>query len=195
MAQTLKPHYFESPTEFRDWLARHHDTARELLVGYYKKGTGRQGMTWPESVDEALCFGWIDGVRRSVDDERYTIRFTPRRAKKSIWSKVNLARVPELIAAGRMMPAGLAAYEGRDPGAANLYSFERDHVALSATQEKRFRGNRRAWEFFEAQPASYRKPALWWVVSAKQETTRDRRLEQLIADSEAGLRVKHLRRA
>ena len=195
MTTTPQPRFFKDPAAFRVWLEAHHESAPELYVGYYKRSTGRRSMTWPQSVDEALCFGWIDGVRKSIDDERYMIRFTPRRAKKSIWSQVNLKRVPELIAEGRMTAAGLRVYEARDPEASNRYSFERENVALNELQEKQFRKNRKAWEFFQSQPPSYRKPALWWVVSAKQAVTQQRRLETLMADSSAGLRIAHLRRS
>ena len=185
--------YFSRPAQLREWFEQHHADADELLVGYHKRGTGKPTVTWPESVDEALCFGWIDGVRRSVDDDRYTIRFTPRRAR-SIWSKKNLARMEELIAAGRVHPAGLHTYESRDHARTNQYSFEQAHTALDADQERSFRANKKAWAFFSQQPPSYRKPAIWWVVSAKRADTKARRLSTLIEDSAHGRRIKQLAR-
>ena len=185
--------YFSSPAQLRQWFDRHHADADELLVGYHKRSTGRATVTWPESVDEALCFGWIDGVRRSVDDERYTIRFTPRRAR-SIWSKKNLARMDELIAEGRVHPAGRRVFESRDRERTNQYSFEQEHTAFDADQERAFRANKRAWRFFSAQPPSYRRPATWWVVSAKRADTKARRLATLIDDSANGRRIKLLTR-
>jgi uncharacterized protein YdeI (YjbR/CyaY-like superfamily) len=184
--------YFSSPFEWRQWLEAHHAMRTEVIVGFYKKSTGLASMTWAESVDEALCFGWIDGVRRRVDDERYTIRFTPRRPG-STWSRVNIERVQELMEEGHMTPAGLAAFEARTDAKSGIYSHEQDgEIAFEPEQEARFRANEGAWAFFEARPASYRRAATGWVVSAKREVTRERRLAQLIADSEAGQTVKHL---
>ena len=190
----MKPTYFETPADFRAWFQRHHAKHAELLVGFRKKGTGRPSITWPESVDEALCFGWIDGVRRSIDDEAYTIRFTPRRPT-SIWSAVNVARVAELQREGRMMPAGLRAFAARTPERTGVYSFERHQAAkLSRADAARFREHARAFAFFQARPPWYRRTALHWVVSAKREETRQRRLDQLIADSAAGRSIAPLRR-
>ena len=185
--------YFESPADFRDWLDKHHLNSTELLVGYHKKATGKPSMTWAESVDEALCYGWIDGVRRGVDEGRYTIRFTPRKPS-SIWSANNIKRVEELTAEGRMQPAGVAAFERRSENRSRVYSFEQGTVELPAEFEKQFRANEKAWANFEKMPPSYRKPAVWWVISAKQETTRGNRLSTLIADSENGIKIKPLRR-
>ncbi|HYO75343.1 MAG TPA: YdeI/OmpD-associated family protein [Thermoanaerobaculia bacterium] len=182
------PVYFASAAEFRAWLEAHHADETEVLVGFFKRGARPDAMTWPESVDEALCYGWIDGVRKRVDDERYTIRFTPRRAK-SIWSAVNLRRVEELKKEKRMQPAGLRAYENRDVARAKQYSFEQDVVELGAEREALFRSNDEAWAFFSAQAPSYRRVASWWVISAKQEATRDRRMAKLIEHSAAGERV------
>jgi uncharacterized protein YdeI (YjbR/CyaY-like superfamily) len=187
------PRYFSSPAQLRQWFERHHADADELLVGYHKRGTGRASVTWAESVDEALCVGWIDGIRRSVDQERYTIRFTPRRAR-SIWSKKNLARMEELIAEGRVQPTGLRAFESRDRERTNQYSFEQEDAAFDADQERAFRANKKAWRFFSQQPPSYRKPAIWWVVSAKRADTKARRLATLIDDSAHGRRIKQLQR-
>lgn len=185
--------FFANPGEFRQWLEENHDSAAELWVGFYKKGSGKPSITWPESVDQALCYGWIDGVRKSIDDQSYAIRFTPRR-KASIWSSVNLKRAQELVALGLMRPAGLKAFAERDEQKSKQYSFEREQVELGESHEAEFRANAGAWEFFQSQPPSYRKPAIWWVISAKQETTRRRRLETLIADSAAGRRIAPLRR-
>ena len=189
----MKPKFFSTPPDFRAWLEAHHETEKELLVGFHKKGTGKPSITWPESVDEALCFGWIDGVRHSVNSGAYTIRFTPRRPT-SIWSAVNVARVEELKKAGRMRPAGLRAFAARTPERTGVYAFERHEAAkLTRAQEKTLRANRKAAAFFDAQPPGYRKTAIHWVVSAKQEATRQRRLQQLIADSAAGRKIGPLR--
>jgi uncharacterized protein YdeI (YjbR/CyaY-like superfamily) len=190
----LKPTFFATPAGLRAWLEAHHALETELLVGFYKKGTGRPSITWPESVDEALSFGWIDGVRRSLDAEAYCIRFTPRRPT-SIWSAVNVARVAELQKQGRMRPAGDRASAARTPERTGIYSFERHKAAkLSRADAARFRKNARAFAFFEAQPPWYRRTALHWVVSAKREETRQRRLDRLISDSAAGRIIGPLRR-
>jgi uncharacterized protein YdeI (YjbR/CyaY-like superfamily) len=191
----MKPVFFDSPAAFRRWLEKHHATSQELYVGYYKKHTGKPSLTWPQSVDEALCFGWIDGIRRSWDEEGYLIRFTPRR-KQSIWSKINLKRVLELIEEGRMAPAGLAVYQARNPEKTSKYSFEqRETAKLPPSLEKQLRANRKAWAFFQAQPPGYRRLISFYVVSAKQDETRQRRLERLIEDSAAGRRVGQFERA
>ena len=184
----MDPIYFETPAEFRAWLEQNHATADALLVGFHKKGTGQPSMTWPESVDEALCFGWIDGVRKGVDADRYTIRFTPRKAG-SIWSTVNVNKVQVLTDQGRMQPAGLAAFEARKEARSGIYSHEQESVDLPEPYLGLLRGNPMAWAFFEKQPASYRKAASWWVASAKQEKTRLTRLEKLVACSANGERV------
>jgi uncharacterized protein YdeI (YjbR/CyaY-like superfamily) len=190
----VEPVFFAAPSEFRAWLDEHHERASELLVGFHKKATGRPSMTWPESVDEALCFGWIDGVRRSLRPDAYTIRFTPRKPL-STWSAVNIARARELIAAGRMRPAGLRAFEARTDDRSAIYSYEqRQEAKLAPEEERELRAEERAWEFFRAQPPSYRKTAIWWVVSAKRDETRRRRLGTLIEDSATGLRIRQLRR-
>jgi uncharacterized protein YdeI (YjbR/CyaY-like superfamily) len=190
----MKPRFFPTPADFRAWLEANHESETELLVGYYKKDSGRASITWPESVDEALCFGWIDGVRRSHGDVAYTIRFTPRKPT-SIWSAINVAKVEALKKDGRMRPAGLRAYSARTAERTGVYSFERLEAAkLSRDHERRLRANRRAAAFFDAQPPGYRRTATHWVVSAKRPETRDQRLSQLIADSAAGRRIRHLRR-
>jgi uncharacterized protein YdeI (YjbR/CyaY-like superfamily) len=183
--------YFTSPEELRAWYAAHHDTADELLIGYYKKHTGKPTITHKEALDEALCFGWIDGIRHRVDDERYINRYTPRRPR-SIWSVVNIKRIGELTEMGRMHPAGLKAFEERDPARTNQYSSEQAVVAFDPAYEAEFKANPQAWDFFQSQPPSYRKPATWWVMSAKKEETRRKRLATLIEDSAAGRRAAPL---
>lgn len=190
----MEAQYFATPEDLRAWFAAHHDSADELWVGFWKVGTGRPSVTWPQAVDQALCFGWIDGVRKGVDAERYRIRFTPRRAR-SIWSKVNVARVEELTRLGLMTPAGLAAYERRDPERTGVYSFEREQpAAFDPESDATLRANAVAWAFFQQQPPSYRKTATHWVMSAKREETRRRRLATLVADSAAGRRIALLAR-
>jgi uncharacterized protein YdeI (YjbR/CyaY-like superfamily) len=185
MPDLPEPTFFESQSEFRQWLKKNHDMAKELWVGYYKKGTGLPSMTWPESVDEALCFGWIDGIRKSIDDTSYKIRFTPRRPGSN-WSAVNVKRVQELTALGLMHEAGLKAFEKREDKKTGLYAYENRPAELPDEYAKEFRANKKAWEFFQAQSPSYRRTCIWWVVSAKQEQTRQKRLATLIADSEKG---------
>ena len=188
----MEPTYFATPEDFRAWFEKHHERETELLVGFYKKGTGKPSITWPESVDEALCFGWIDGVRRSLGDEAYTIRFTPRKAK-STWSAVNIKRAGELTEMGRMRPAGLKAFAAREESNSRIYAYEnRDKAVFDAALEERFRANSKAWDFFQAQPPGYRKLMIFRVVSAKQEATRLRRLDQLIAECVAGRRMDML---
>lgn len=189
----MTPTFFATPADLRRWLKQHHKNAPELWVGFHKKGTGRPSITWPESVDEALCFGWIDGIRKSLGADSYVIRFTPRK-KGSTWSTVNTRRVAELIRDGGMLPAGLEAFEARDPKRSGIYSFEREAAMFDAAQLKLFKANKTAWKFWESQPPGYRKIATYWVVSAKQEETRAKRLATLIADSAAGVRIAQLRR-
>ena len=184
----MKAVYFRSAAEFRKWLGAHHATTTELLVGYHRKGSGTPSMTWPESVDEALCFGWIDGVRKRVDETRYTIRFTPRR-KGSNWSLINVNRVKDLIARKRMKPAGLAAFAARVTRKTGLYTYENRPVELAEEYARALRRVAGAWAFFQAQPPSYRKLANWWITSAKKEETRQKRLARLIADSARGKRI------
>ena len=186
----VKPTFFPAPADFRAWLEKNHDRVRELLVGFYKKGSGKPSITWPESVDEALCFGWIDGVRRSIDAESYSIRFTPRRAR-SIWSNVNTKRFAELTKEGRVHPSGLAAFEARDPERSGIYLFEQrsKDQKLGAAYAAKLEANKKAWEFFRKQPPGYQRLASLWVMSAKREDTRLRRLAVVIADSAAGRRI------
>jgi len=182
------PRFFKKPEDFRAWLEKNHATTTELLVGFYKRASGRPSMTWPESVDEALSFGWIDGVRKSIDETSYTIRFTPRKPR-SIWSDVNIAKVKSLIEQGRMSPAGLAAWALRDEARSGIYSFERKAAALDTAAEQQFRQNRKAWAFFQAQPPGYRRVAAHYVSSAKRDDTRARRLAALIECSAKGERI------
>ena len=177
------PRYFSTADAFRHWLNTHGEQARELLVGLHKVGSGTPSMSWPQSVDEALCVGWIDGVRKRVDDQRYQIRFTPRKPG-SIWSSVNIERMAVLIAEGRVAPAGLAAFARRIEAKSRVYAYEQaDLASLSAAEDKAFRRQRKAWLFFAQQAPSYRKVCLHWVTQAKQAATRQRRLAQLIAAS------------
>ncbi|MCU1348806.1 MAG: hypothetical protein JWO56_1836 [Acidobacteria bacterium] len=183
-----EPLFFETPAKFRRWLKANHSKATELLVGFRKVGSGKPSMTWKESVDEALCFGWIDGVRKRIDGESYTIRFTPRR-KRSIWSDVNIRRANELIELGRMEAAGLAAFRGRDESRSKQYSFENRPRDFPPGYEQTFRSNAKAWTWFESQPPSYRRIGVWYIVSAKQEATQKRRLQWLIEYSGKGERL------
>jgi len=188
-----KPKHFKSPADFRMWLEQHHLSSKELWVGFYKKSTGRASLTWPESVDEALCFGWIDGLRKTVDDARYAIRFSPRRTG-SIWSSVNIRRALELTRQGRMTPAGLKAFEDRNPAKSGQYSFENRPRQLPPRYLKRLKANEEAWAFFQDQPPWYRRTVAWWIISAKKEDTRLRRLDRLIQDSARGRSIPPLTR-
>jgi uncharacterized protein YdeI (YjbR/CyaY-like superfamily) len=189
------PRFFRTAKEFRAWLERNHDRRTELWVGLHKRGTGQQSITWPEAVDQALCFGWIDGVRKGLDDRRYTNRFTPRKPSSN-WSAVNLRRFGELRDEGLVHPAGLRAFEHRSEAKTGVYSYENRHLAaFDRSQLRRFKANRDAWAWFSQRSASYRTTATWWVVNAKREETRERRLSTLIEDSAAGRAVKPLRRS
>jgi uncharacterized protein YdeI (YjbR/CyaY-like superfamily) len=182
------PKFFRTNSAFRAWLERHHRSQRELLVGFFHVGSDKPSITYPEARDEALCFGWIDGVRRNHDATSYTVRFTPRKPD-STWSRVNIGRVKELKAEGRMQPAGLRAFEARDPKRAELYSFENARRALDAASVTAFKAARRAWAWFETQAPWYRRTAAWWVMSAKREETRARRLAMLIESAARGERA------
>lgn len=181
--------HFRNLAELRRWLKKHHAKATELWVGFYKKSSGQAGVDYKEAVDAALCFGWIDGVRRSIDDTSYTNRFSPRKSR-SYWSQINLHRFQELEAAGLVEPAGRAAFERRDQGEAGRYSFESDSSELTPEAVRLLRRNRAAWKFFESQPPYYRRLAAHWIRSAKREETRTRRLATLIEDCAAGRRLK-----
>jgi uncharacterized protein YdeI (YjbR/CyaY-like superfamily) len=183
----MKPKFFTSPEKFREWLEKNHDRQAELLLGFHKKASGKKSVTYPEALDEALCFGWIDGVRRNLDETSYTIRFTPRKPK-SIWSLVNVRHVERLTKEGRMAEPGLKAYALRDPKRTGIYAFENKPQEFSPEYEKKFRANKAAWEFFQKEPPSIRRTCVFWVMSAKKEETRLRRLEQLIDSSAKGIR-------
>lgn len=186
----MKPTFFASAAELRRWLRKHHSSAHELLVGFYRKEF-RRGPTYSEALDAALEFGWIDGVRRKLDAECYSIRFTPRR-RGSIWSLVNIRRAQELVAQGRMKPPGLHAFRERDERKARRYSYERERARFDAPAEAALRANPRALAFFEAQPEGYQRTATFWIMSAKREETRSRRLAQLIERSAKGARIDML---
>jgi uncharacterized protein YdeI (YjbR/CyaY-like superfamily) len=189
VSEKAPPQFFLTPKHFRSWLAKNHDRADCLWVGYYRKDSGRRSITWPESVDEALCFGWIDGIRKKVDDISYKVRFTPRRPK-SIWSAVNIGRVAALTAEGRMQPAGVAAFARREEQKSRRYSFENRATAkLSAADQREFRRDPAAWKFFKSRPPGYQQLAAWWVVSARRTETRRARLERLITVSRARRRI------
>lgn len=185
--------FFESPEEFRKWLEINSETVKEVWVGFYKRETGKPSLTWSESVDQALCFGWIDGIRKSLGATSYVIRFTPRNPK-SVWSAVNIKKVEELKKQGLMKPAGIKLFEIRSLERSEIYSFEQGNITLPEPYLGTFKKNEIAWKNFEAMPPSYRKPAIWWVLSAKQETTKLKRLQTLIQDSENNLRIGPMRR-
>jgi uncharacterized protein YdeI (YjbR/CyaY-like superfamily) len=184
----MKPTFFETPAQFRAWLKKHHKTADELWVGYHRKASGKPSMTWQQSVDEALCFGWIDGLRKSVDAQSYKIRFTPRRPGSN-WSAVNIDRVAELTKLKRMQPAGLAAFAKRSEKKSRIYAYEQKDIPVFPPEiEKKFKNNKKAWEFFLQLSPYYRKREAYWITSAKQEETRMRRLDKTIAACESGRR-------
>ncbi|MES2567952.1 MAG: YdeI/OmpD-associated family protein [Bacteroidota bacterium] len=184
----MAPTFFSSPSEFRKWLQKNHKKETELLVGFYKVSSGKPSITWPQSVDEALCFGWIDGVRKNINEESYSIRFTPRRST-SIWSTINIKKVEELTKAGLMMAEGLKAFSLRTENKSNIYSYEKEAVSLEPGYEKLFKKNKVAWEFFSSQAPSYKKQMIHRIMGAKQEKTRLSRLEKIIKESEAQRRV------
>ena len=185
----MKMKFFRRPSDLGKWFEEHHATTQELWVGFYKTNSGKKSITWPESVDEALCFGWIDGIRKSVDDIRYTIRFTPRKPG-SIWSAVNIKKAEALMKQGRMQPTGLKAFQARKENRSGIYSYEQRSATLLEPYASRLKKNPAAWSFFQAQPGSYQKAVNWWVVSAKQEVTRLKRLEKLIEESAHGRRIQ-----
>lgn len=178
----MKPTFFKTQSDLRKWFEKYQNKQEELLVGFYKRDSGKPSITWPESVDEALCFGWIDGIRKSIDEVSYTIRFTPRRAR-STWSAVNINRAGELIALGLMTPSGLKAFAARQENRSGIYSYEQRSAELPDEYRRLLEKNKAAWKFFAAQPPSYRKAANWWVLSAKKEETRLKRLDRLIDHS------------
>jgi len=185
----MKPHFFTTPADFRDWLDKNSETETELLVGFYKMKSGKASITWPESVDQALCYGWIDGVRKSLAGDSYTIRFTPRKPT-SIWSAINIDKMENLLKQGLVKPAGITAYEKRTENKSRIYSHERtEDAVLPAEMEKQFKANKTAWDFFMVQPPGYRKTMLHLIVCAKQEKTRQARFEKLLTASAEGKRV------
>jgi len=187
-----KPTFFPTPSVFRAWLQAHHDKFQELLVCFYKRGSGRPSITWPESVQVALCFGWIDGVRKSLDETSYTIRFTPRK-RTSNWSSININLVRKLTKQGLMHPAGLKAYAVRNAKKSGIYSYEqRKNAKFTREQEKQFRTNKNAWEFFRSQPPWYQRVTTYWVICAKREETKLKRLSELISHSQRQRRIPRL---
>jgi len=185
--------FFRTPEKLRKWFEKNHDRIVEQWIGFYKRDSGKPSITWPESVDEALCFGWIDGLRKSIDAVSYKIRFTPRKPR-SIWSSVNSKRAQELKEMGRMHSSGLKVFENRDLKRSGLYAYEQRQHQLDPAFEKEFRKNKQAWNFFQSQPPWYRRTVSWWVMSAKREETRTRRLASLIKDSANGRTIRELRR-
>lgn len=185
----MTPRFFKTPSAFRKWLAANNAKAKELWVGFYKKDSGQPSITWPESVDEALCFGWIDGVRKTIDDESYMIRFSPRKPE-SIWSAVNIRNIERLAAEKRMQPAGIKAFAARKENRSGIYAYEQRPAELVEPYASQFRRNKAAWKFFQAQPPYYRKTLTWYILSAKQEETRLKRLAILIEASEKGQRLR-----
>lgn len=183
--------FFMTQEAFRKWLEKNHSKKDELWLGYYKKSSGKKSITYKQALDEVLCFGWIDGIVKGIDDEKYCQRYTPRRPK-SIWSAVNIKKIEELSKAGRMHEAGLKTFNNRDLKRAGLYSFEQKEITMPAAYIKKLKANKKAWEYFSNMPLGYQKTATWWVISAKQETTRLRRLDTLIKDSEAGRKIAPL---
>jgi uncharacterized protein YdeI (YjbR/CyaY-like superfamily) len=184
----LKPKFFRTPADFRTWLDKNHATATELWVGFYTKDSGKPSITWPDSVDQALCFGWIDGLRKRVDEISYQIRFTPRR-RGSIWSAINIKRARELARQKQMRPTGLKAFAARIENKSGIYSYEQRSTELSEPYAKLLKTNKAASNFFEKQPPSYRKMISWWIISAKKEETRMTRLAKLIRESAKGKRL------
>ncbi|CAD7799394.1 hypothetical protein CHRY9390_00480 [Chryseobacterium aquaeductus] len=185
---TKSPTFFPTHQEFRKWLEENHKSKTELLVGFFKVGSKKPSMSWSESVDQALCFGWIDGVTKSIDEESYSIRFTPRKPT-SIWSAINIQKVEDLTKAGLMQPEGLKAFQLRKENKSRIYSHETEDVKLSDEYENQFKANKEAWEFFEKQAPSYKKVMIHWIMSAKQNKTQISRLEKTISESEKGKRV------
>jgi uncharacterized protein YdeI (YjbR/CyaY-like superfamily) len=184
----LKPEFFQTPADFGTWLEKNHATATELWVGFYKKDSGKPSITWPESVDQALCFGWIDGIRKGVDEISYQIRFTPRR-RGSIWSAINIKRAKELVRQKQMRPTGLKAFAARIENKSGIYSYEQRSTELEQPYAKLLKKNKAASNFFKKQPPSYRKMIGWWIISAKKEETRMARLAKLISESAKGKRL------
>ncbi len=192
MNSNMAPSFFATPADFRKWLQKNHTIKTELVVGFYKISSGKKSITWSESVDQALCFGWIDGIRKSIDEESYSIRFTPRKPG-SIWSSVNIKKMEVLKNQGLMHPKGIESFEKRKDDKSGIYAYEKAPVALSKDFEKKLKANKKAWAFIKSMPPTYQKIVTNWVMSAKQEATRIKRLNDLINDSEAGLKIKSQR--
>jgi uncharacterized protein YdeI (YjbR/CyaY-like superfamily) len=190
-AHLPKPTFFSTQAAFRKWLEKNHEKTGELLVGFYKVNSGKPSMTWNESVDEAICFGWIDGIRRSIDEESYCIRFTPRKST-SIWSAINIKKVEELTKKELMHPAGINAFSKRKEDKSRIYSYEKEAENLSDEFLGKFKLNKKAWTFFQSMAPSYQRTAIHWVMSAKQESTKIKRLDELINDSNAERKIKSL---
>lgn len=190
MAQLIPTNikFFKTQDALRKWLEKNHNKKDELWLGYYKKTSGKQSVTYAQAVDEAICFGWIDGIAKGIDEEKYCQRYTPRRPK-SIWSAVNIKKVTELTKVGRMHEAGLKTFNNRDLNQAGLYSFEQKEITMPSAYIRKFKANKKAWAYFSNMPKGYQKTATWWVISAKQEATRLRRLDTLIKDSEARRKI------
>jgi uncharacterized protein YdeI (YjbR/CyaY-like superfamily) len=186
-----KPIFFVTQKDFRQWLEKNHDKATELIVGFYKVGSGKPSMTWSQSVDQAICFGWIDAVRKSIDAHSYFIRFTQRKPK-SIWSAINIKKVEELTKQGLMESQGLAAFEKREESKSKIYAYEIESVKFDGNFEKKFKANKKAWAYFQSLPPSYQKQTIYWVMTAKKIETKVKRLEELIRDSETGRKIKRL---
>jgi uncharacterized protein YdeI (YjbR/CyaY-like superfamily) len=183
--------FFPKQSDFRKWLEKNHESEKELLVGFYKVNCGKPSITWSQSVDEALCFGWIDGIRKSVDKDSYCIRFSPRKVK-SIWSAINIKKVEELTKKDLMRPAGLAIFNKREENKSRIYSFENRPKKFNRVFENKFKADKKAWSQFLSMTPSYQKTAIFWVMSAKQEATRQKRLDMLIKDSKEGQKIKPL---
>jgi uncharacterized protein YdeI (YjbR/CyaY-like superfamily) len=181
----MTPTFFAQPAELRNWLKKNHKKETELIIGFYKVGSSKPSITWPQSVDEALCFGWIDGVRTSIDKDSYQIRFTQRKPA-SIWSAVNIKKIEILTKQGLMQPAGLASFEKRQELRSKIYAHENEGIKFTPAFEKQFKANKKAWTYFQSLAASYKKTSIHWVMSAKQTGTQQKRLHELIADSQAG---------
>ena len=179
----MKPKFFKNQKELRKWFEKNQDKEKEIIVGFYKKDSGKANFTWSQSVDQALCFGWIDGIRKSIDEDSYMIRFTPRNPKSN-WSTVNIKKINELTKLGLMHPAGIEVFKKREEKRSEIYSFEQNKVKLSKTYELKFKSNKKAWKFFQSLPPSTKKPSIWWVISAKKEETQIKRLDTLIKSSE-----------
>lgn len=191
MQNNQSPTFFSTKSDLRKWFKKNHQTAKELLVGFYKVGSKKPSITWSESVDEAICFGWIDGVRKSIDQESYCIRFTPRKPG-SIWSAINIQKVETLSKQGLMHASGIAAFEKRQENKSRIYSYEKKPASLPEDFLKKFMANKKAWKYFQSMAPSYQKVCIHWVISAKQEATKTKRLEELIRDSEAERKIKPL---